>query len=134
MLHIPISRWGEPYKSLDLDKIVHFATGEVMAEVSRANGGLVERDMRHAQRAPSRPRLPCPGASRSARPAPATAGPLARRAGGRLGRPSGSNLTLDTSAGGRLGVDTGHSHLIRVSYCMSGSRWSRDQLAAPRSC
>src|SRR5438445_1114890 len=51
MLHIPISRWGEPYKSLDLDKVVHFATGEVLAEVSRANGGLVERDMRHAQRA-----------------------------------------------------------------------------------
>jgi acyl-CoA reductase-like NAD-dependent aldehyde dehydrogenase len=51
VLHIPISRWGEPYKSLDLDKVVHFATGEVLAEVSRANGGLVERDMRHAQRA-----------------------------------------------------------------------------------
>jgi acyl-CoA reductase-like NAD-dependent aldehyde dehydrogenase len=51
VLHIPISRWGEPYKSLDLDKVVHFATGEVLAEVSRANGGLVERDMRHAARA-----------------------------------------------------------------------------------
>lgn len=50
-MHIPISRWGEPYKSLDIDKVVHFDTGEVMAEVSRANGGLVERDMRHAQRA-----------------------------------------------------------------------------------
>ena len=51
MLHIPISRWGEPYKSLDLDKVTHFATGEALAEVSRANGGLLERDMRHAQRA-----------------------------------------------------------------------------------
>src|SRR3954469_15095668 len=51
MLHIPVSRWGEPYKSLDLDKVTHFATGEVLAEVSRANGGLVERDMRHASRA-----------------------------------------------------------------------------------
>jgi acyl-CoA reductase-like NAD-dependent aldehyde dehydrogenase len=51
MLHIPISRWGEPYKSLDIDKVVHFASGEALAEVSRANGGLVERDMRHAQRA-----------------------------------------------------------------------------------
>src|ERR1700677_4809312 len=50
-MHIPVSRWGEPYKSLDLDKVVHFATGEVLAEVSRANGGLVERDMRHAGRA-----------------------------------------------------------------------------------
>jgi acyl-CoA reductase-like NAD-dependent aldehyde dehydrogenase len=51
MLNIPISRWGEPYKSLDTDKVVHFATGEVLAEVSRANGGLVERDMKHAGRA-----------------------------------------------------------------------------------
>jgi acyl-CoA reductase-like NAD-dependent aldehyde dehydrogenase len=51
MLHIPVSRWGEPYKSLELDKVVHFNTGEVLAEVSRANGGLVERDMRHAARA-----------------------------------------------------------------------------------
>src|SRR2546421_6315772 len=51
MLQIPISRWGEPYESLDLDKVVHFATGEVLAEVSRANGGLVERDMRFAPRA-----------------------------------------------------------------------------------
>jgi acyl-CoA reductase-like NAD-dependent aldehyde dehydrogenase len=51
MIHIPVSRWGEPYKSLDIDKVVHFATGEVMCEVSRANGGLVERDMRNAKRA-----------------------------------------------------------------------------------
>ena len=51
MLHIPVSRWGEPYKSMDLDKVVHFATGEPLAEVSRTNGGLIERDMRFAKRA-----------------------------------------------------------------------------------
>ena len=51
MLHLPVLRWGEPYKSLDVDEVVHFATGEPIAEVSRANGGLVERDMRKAQRA-----------------------------------------------------------------------------------
>jgi Aldehyde dehydrogenase family len=51
MLHIPISRWGEPYKSMEADPVVHFITGEVLAEVSRSNGGLVERDMRHVQRA-----------------------------------------------------------------------------------
>src|SRR5882724_4208856 len=51
MLHIPVLRWGEPYKSLDLDKVVHFDSGETLAEVSRANAGLVERDMRHAKRA-----------------------------------------------------------------------------------
>ncbi len=51
MLHIPVLRLGEPYKSLDIDKVVHFATGEPLAEVSRANGGLIGRDMRQAQRA-----------------------------------------------------------------------------------
>jgi acyl-CoA reductase-like NAD-dependent aldehyde dehydrogenase len=36
---------------MEIDKVVHFASGEVLAEVSRANAGLVERDMRHAKRA-----------------------------------------------------------------------------------
>jgi len=49
--HIPVLRWGEPYKSLEVDQVVHFDTGEVLAEVSRANGGLIQRDMRFAQRA-----------------------------------------------------------------------------------
>ncbi|MBI4262873.1 MAG: aldehyde dehydrogenase family protein [Acidobacteria bacterium] len=51
MLHLPILRWGEPYTSMDVDEVVHFATGEPMARVSRANGGLIQRDMRKAQRA-----------------------------------------------------------------------------------
>src|SRR4051794_7071905 len=51
MIHIPVLRWGEPYSSLDVDKVVHFATGEPVAEVGRANAALVDRDMRHAQRA-----------------------------------------------------------------------------------
>jgi acyl-CoA reductase-like NAD-dependent aldehyde dehydrogenase len=51
MIHIPVLRWGEPYKSMEVDKVVHFGTGEVLAEVSRANAGLVERDMRFARRA-----------------------------------------------------------------------------------
>src|SRR5437870_4145145 len=51
MIRIPVLRWGEPYESLEVDKVVHFETGEVLAEVSRANAALVERDMRHAQRA-----------------------------------------------------------------------------------
>src|SRR5919204_6924769 len=51
MVNIPISRWGEPYKSMEADKVVHFISGEVLAEVSRSNGALVERDMRHAPRA-----------------------------------------------------------------------------------
>ena len=51
MIHFPVLRWGEPYKSLEVDQVVHFATGEPVAEVSQANAGLVARDMRHAQRA-----------------------------------------------------------------------------------
>src|SRR5436190_23510447 len=51
MLHIPVIRGGEPYESMDIDKVVHFDTGEVLAEVGQANGGLVGRDMKFAQRA-----------------------------------------------------------------------------------
>lgn len=51
MLNIPVLRWGEPYESLETDEIVHFATGEVLATVGRANAAMVERDMRFAARA-----------------------------------------------------------------------------------
>jgi acyl-CoA reductase-like NAD-dependent aldehyde dehydrogenase len=51
MLHLPVLRWGSPYTSIDVDPVVHFATGEPIANVSRANGGLIQRDMRKAQRA-----------------------------------------------------------------------------------
>lgn len=51
MLNIPALRWGKPYESLELDNVLHFITGEPIAKVSQANGGLLQRDMRHAQRA-----------------------------------------------------------------------------------
>ncbi len=51
MLHLPVVRWGQPYTSMDVDDVVHFATGEPIARVSRANGGLIQRDARTAQRA-----------------------------------------------------------------------------------
>src|SRR5881394_709193 len=51
MLHLPVLRWGTPYTSIDVDPVVHFATGEPIASVSRANGGLIQRDMRKAARA-----------------------------------------------------------------------------------
>jgi hypothetical protein len=51
MLHIPILRFGQPYKSLEVDKVAHFISGEELAEVSRAGGGIVERDMRKARHA-----------------------------------------------------------------------------------
>ena len=51
MLHLPILRWGAPYESLEKDEIVHFSSGEPIATVSRANGGLIQRDARQAARA-----------------------------------------------------------------------------------
>jgi acyl-CoA reductase-like NAD-dependent aldehyde dehydrogenase len=51
MLNIPILRWGEPYTSVEQDHVIHFLTGELLASVSQANGGLLGRDMRQAQRA-----------------------------------------------------------------------------------
>lgn len=48
MLRIPVIRWGKNYESLETQKIVHFRTGEPIAEVDQANGGLVARDMRKA--------------------------------------------------------------------------------------
>src|SRR3989475_1192949 len=51
MLNLPILRWGQCYTSIDVDPVVHFATGEPIANVSRANGGLIHRDIRKAQRA-----------------------------------------------------------------------------------
>jgi acyl-CoA reductase-like NAD-dependent aldehyde dehydrogenase len=51
MIHLPILRWGEPYTSMDVDTVVHFATGEPIAQVSRATGGMIQRDARKAQRA-----------------------------------------------------------------------------------
>jgi len=51
MLQLPVLRWGQPYTSMDVDDVVHFQTGEPIAKVSRANGGMIQRDMRRAQRA-----------------------------------------------------------------------------------
>lgn len=45
MLHIPILRKGEPYKSIDLQRIPHFKTRETFVEVSQANAGLIRRDL-----------------------------------------------------------------------------------------
>ena len=51
MLNIPALRWGKPYESLETDTVTHFITGEPIAKVSQANAGLLQRDMRFAQRA-----------------------------------------------------------------------------------
>ncbi len=60
MLSVPVLRWGKPYESLEVDEIFHFRTGEPMAKVSRANGGLLQRDMKKADRARQTLReIPC---------------------------------------------------------------------------
>ncbi|MFM2093117.1 MAG: 2-aminomuconic 6-semialdehyde dehydrogenase [Planctomycetota bacterium] len=51
MLNIPVIRWGKPYESLENDTVLHFGTGEPIAKVGQANGGIIQRDMRTAHKA-----------------------------------------------------------------------------------
>ncbi len=51
MLHIPVIRWGKHYESLEVADVLHFATGEPVAQVSQANGGIIQKDMRKAHKA-----------------------------------------------------------------------------------
>ena len=45
MIHIPILRWGEAYYSLKRATLRDIRTGEPVAEMSLANGGLIGRDL-----------------------------------------------------------------------------------------
>lgn len=45
MIHIPILRRGEPYRSLDVARVSHHRTRELFVEISQANVGLIRRDM-----------------------------------------------------------------------------------------
>lgn len=47
MLHIPILRHGEPYRSLDVARVPHHQTRELFVEISQANAGLIRRDLRN---------------------------------------------------------------------------------------
>jgi acyl-CoA reductase-like NAD-dependent aldehyde dehydrogenase len=51
MLEIPVIRWGQPYESMEKQPVVHFETGEALATVHQANGGLIKMDMRKASKA-----------------------------------------------------------------------------------
>lgn len=48
MLQIPVIRWGQPYESMEKGSVVHFETGEELARMDQANGGLIKMDMRKA--------------------------------------------------------------------------------------
>jgi acyl-CoA reductase-like NAD-dependent aldehyde dehydrogenase len=46
MIHVPILRRGEPYKSLDVTTTAHHQTREPFVAISQANAGLIRRDLR----------------------------------------------------------------------------------------
>ena len=45
MLHIPLIRRGVQYRSIDVARIAHHASGAPFAEISQANAGLIRRDL-----------------------------------------------------------------------------------------
>src|SRR5829696_6782808 len=45
MIHLPILRQGDQYKSLDVARVPHHQTREIFVEVSQANAGLIRRDL-----------------------------------------------------------------------------------------
>lgn len=45
MLHIPILRHGQPYRSVDVQRVPDFRTREPFVEISQANAGLIRRDL-----------------------------------------------------------------------------------------
>ncbi len=51
MLEVPVIRWGKTYESLEKSDVVHFETGETLAQVHQANGGIIKLDMRKADKA-----------------------------------------------------------------------------------
>ena len=44
-MHLPAYRFGKPYESLERETLVHFMTGEPVAEVSQVGGAIVGRDL-----------------------------------------------------------------------------------------
>ena len=50
-MHLPAWRFGKPYESLERETLVHFLTGEPVAEVSQVGGAIIGRDLQKASRA-----------------------------------------------------------------------------------
>ena len=57
MLHIPILRHGQSYRSLDVVRVLHHRTREPFVEISQANAGLIRRDLRSEVQAEARAAL-----------------------------------------------------------------------------
>src|SRR4030095_1711838 len=45
MLHLPILRWGVPYRSVNQVVTPHFRTRQPFVSMSQANIGLIKRDL-----------------------------------------------------------------------------------------
>lgn len=43
--HIPVLRRGKTYESLDKSNVVHHRTGEILAQVSSVNAGIIRKDL-----------------------------------------------------------------------------------------
>ncbi len=50
-MHLPAWRFGKPYESLERTHLVHFLTGEPIAEVSQVGGAMLGRDLQKAGQA-----------------------------------------------------------------------------------
>ena len=50
-MHLPALRFGKPYESLERTHLVHFLTGERVAEVSQVGGAIMGRDASKMARA-----------------------------------------------------------------------------------
>ena len=50
-MHLPAYRFGKPYESLERETLVHFLTGEKVAEVSQVGGAIVGRDLQKSGQA-----------------------------------------------------------------------------------
>ena len=50
-MHLKALRLGKPYESIERESLVHFLTGETIAEVSQVGGAMVSRDLQKAGQA-----------------------------------------------------------------------------------
>ena len=46
MVHLPVLRAGQPYRSMNRATVCHVASGAPLAQVSQANRGLIARDLK----------------------------------------------------------------------------------------
>ncbi|MCX7402031.1 MAG: aldehyde dehydrogenase family protein [Planctomycetia bacterium] len=50
-MHLPVLRFGKPYESLERTTLVHFLSGEPVAELSQVGGAMLGRDLQKYSRA-----------------------------------------------------------------------------------